>query len=131
MNDKTKKNVIGIVFMALVFCIFAQSIADNIAIRRADTTIDSLERELRDAQSRLADCRAEIRESRTTITDCRQSVERIADNLDRQSGELADIIENLKQVRNEIEVMEKTINNFYDKHGNINNDYNNTGGELK
>lgn len=131
MNEKHKKIIIGIAFAALFLCILVQSIADNITIRRADTTIDTLERELRDTQNRLADCKTEVRESRAAITDCRQSVERIADSLDRQSGELADIIENLKQVRAEIEVMENTINIFYDKHGNSDNDNNNTGGELK
>ena len=131
MNEKHKKIIIGIAFAALFLCIFVQSIADNITIRRADITIDTLERELRDTQNRLADCKTEVRESRAAITDCRQSVERIADSLDRQSGELTDIIENLKQVRAEIEVMENTINLFYDKHGNSDNDNNNTGGELK
>lgn len=131
MNEKYKKIIIGIAFATLSLCILIQSVADNITIRRADTTIDTLERELRDTQNRLADCKAEVRDGRAAITDCRESVERIADSLDRQSGELTDIIENLKQVRAEIEVMENTLNIFYGKYNDSDYDFNNTGGELK
>lgn len=60
MNEKFKKTVVGFAFAFLVCVIVVLSIADNIAIRRADTTIDNLGLELADAQQRLTHSRAEI-----------------------------------------------------------------------
>ena len=129
MNEKYKKIIVSIVFTLLVVCILIQSIADNYVIRRANNAVDNLERELGDAQTRLAEYRGEIRECRTTVDGCRESVTRIAERLDGQSGELKDIISNLKQVRTEIENMENALNKFYVKYGDSVDDFNNTGGE--
>ena len=122
MNEKFKKTVIGCAFAFLVCVIAVQSVAHNIAVRRADTAIDTLTEQLTDAQCRLTLYRAEIKAGRDTIAECSGSVGRIADGLESQSGELSDIIGNLKQVRTEIEKMENAFNMFYDKYGSDNND---------
>ena len=129
MNEKSKKIIVSIVFLLLVLCILIQSIVDNIAIRRANTALDTLGTELADAQSSLAASRTEIREGRATIIECRSAVRRVNDGLERQSTELKDIIENLRTVRTEIENMENALNKFYDKYGDSVDDFNNTGGE--
>ena len=109
-------------FFFLVLFILIQSIADNITIRRADTTIDNLRHELTDTQTRLADSRTEIRDCRNTISECRGTVRRVNNELERQSGEIKDIIRNLETVRAEIENMENSLNLFYDKYGYNDND---------
>lgn len=122
MNEKQKKITIVVCFFFLVLFILIQSIADNIAIRRADTTIDTLRHELTDTQTRLADSRAEIRDCRNTISECRGTVRRVNNELERQSGEIKDIIRNLETVREEVENMENSLNLFYDKYGYNDND---------
>lgn len=122
MNEKQKKITIVVCFFFLVLFILIQSIADNIAIRRADTTIDNLRHELTDTQTRLADSRTEIRDCRNTISECRGTVRRVNNELERQSGEIKDIIRNLETVRAEIENMENSLNLFYDKYGYNDND---------
>ena len=122
MNEKQKKITIVVCFFFLVLFILIQSIADNITIRRADTTIDNLRHELTDTQTRLADSRAEIRDCRNTISECRGTVRRVNNELERQSGEIKDIIRNLETVRAEIENMENSLNLFYDKYGYNDND---------
>lgn len=117
MNEKFKKNVIVFSFLFLIGCIVIQSIVDNRAVRRADNAVDTLGKQLADAQARLVGYTTEIRESRATIDECRSSVRRVTDGLDRQSTELKDIIENLKTVRAEVENMENALNLFYDKYG--------------
>lgn len=125
MNEKQKKITIVVCFFFLVLFILIQSIADNITIRRADTTIDTLRHELTDTQTRLADSRAEIRDCRNTISECRGTVRRVNNELERQSGEIKDIIRNLETVREEVENMENSLNLFYDKYGyNDNNNLN-------
>lgn len=122
MNEKQKKITIVVCFFFLVLFILIQSIADNIAIRRADTTIDNLRHELTDTQTRLADSRAEIRDCRNTISECRGTVRRVNNELERQSGEIKDIIRNLTTVREEVKNMENALNLFYDKYGYNDND---------
>ena len=122
MNEKQKKITIVVCFFFLVLFILIQSIADNITIRRADTTIDNLRHELTDTQTRLTDSRAEIRDCRNTISECRGTVRRVNNELERQSGEIKDIIRNLEAVRAEIENMENSLNLFYDKYGYNDND---------
>lgn len=122
MNEKQKKITIVLCFFFLVLFILIQSIADNITIRRADTTIDTLRHELTDTQTRLADSRAEIRDCRNTISECRGTVRRVNNELERQSGEIKDIIRNLETVREEVENMENALNLFYDKYGYNDND---------
>lgn len=122
MNEKQKKITIVVCFFFLVLFILIQSIADNITIRRADTTIDNLRHELTDTQTRLADSRTEIRDCRNTISECRGTVRRVNNELERQSGEIKDIIRNLETVRAEIENMENSLNLFYDKYGYNDND---------
>lgn len=122
MNEKQKKITIVVCFFFLVLFILIQSIADNIAIRRADTTIDTLGYELADAQRRLTENREEIRDCRNTISECRGSIGRVHNELERQSTELKDIIRNLETVREEIENMENSLNLFYDKYGYNDND---------
>lgn len=129
MNEKLKKIIVSIIFLLLVLCIVVQSIVDNNAIRRADSTIDTLGTELADAQRRLTESRAEVRASRAAISECRSAVRRVDDGLKRQSTELKDIIENLKTVRAEVENMENALDKFYDKYGDSDDSFNNTGGE--
>lgn len=131
MNEKQKKITIVVCFFFLVLFILIQSIADNIAIRRADTTIDTLGYELADTQRRLTDSREEIRDCRNTISECRGSIGRVHNELERQSTELKDIIRNLETVREEVENMENALNLFYDKYGYNDNDNNNNGGEVE
>lgn len=126
MNEKTKKIVIGIVFVFLVLCILVQSIADNIIIRRANTTIDNLTTELGTVRNSLTECRTEITDSRRAITECYNGIGKVREGLGQQSGTIPDIIKNLKQVRTEIESMENTLNKFYDKYGSDNNSNNNS-----
>ena len=122
MNEKQKKNIIIICFLVLVACFFIQSIAYNQSLGRANTTIDNLTEQLGDAQCRLVESRTEIRVCRDTIDDCRCSVRQIADGIERQSTDLKGIIENLKQVRAEVENMENALNMFYDNYGDKYND---------
>lgn len=130
MNEKLKR--IGIIgtFLLLVALLVVQSITDNITIRRANIAVDTLTRELTDAQERLTDCRAEVRAGRTTINDCRNAIRRVNNGLECDTARVSDIIDNLKQVRNEIEVMENSLNQFYDNYGSVGNDFDNTGSEL-
>lgn len=131
MNEKYKKTIIVISFFFLVLFILIQSIADNIAIRRADTTIDTLGYELADAQRRLTENREEIRDCRNTISECRGAVGRVHNSLERQSTELKDIIRNLETVREEVENMENALADFYGKYS-YNDEYNyNNGSEVE
>ena len=130
MNENFKKTVVGFAFAFLVCVIVVLSIADNIAIRRADTTIDNLGLELADAQQRLVDSRTEIRDCRNTISECRSSIGRVNNELERQSTELKDIIRNLETVRAEIENMENALDMFYGKYGSDDFDNSSNGGEL-
>ena len=127
MNEKQKKITIVVCFFFLVLFILIQSIADNIAIRRADTTIDTLGYELADAQRRLTDSTEEIRGCRNTISECRGSIGRVHNELERQSTELKDIIRNLETVREEVKNMENALADFYGKYG-YNDEYNNNNG---
>lgn len=131
MNEKQFKKI-GIIgcFLVLVFLLIFQSITDNITVRRANTTIDNLTRELTDAQERLTDCRAEVRAGRTTINDCRNAIRRVNNGLEYDTARVSDIIDNLKQVRNEIEIMENALNKFYDNYGSVGDDTDNTGSEI-
>lgn len=129
MNEKTKKIVIGITFVFLVLCILVQSIADNILIRRANTTIDNLTTELGDVRNALTGCRAEVTDSRRTITECHDGIGKVREGLSQQSGTIPDIIQNLKQVRAEIEIMENSLNKFYDKYGCNDNSFDNSNEE--
>ena len=117
MNEKHKKTIVSIIFLLLVGVILLQSVVDNNAIRRADTTIDTLGEQLADAQSRIGRYREEIGGCRATVDECRGSIRRINNGLERQSSELKDIIDNLKTVRAEVENMENALNKFYDKYG--------------
>lgn len=131
MNEKQKKITIVVCFFFLVLFILIQSIADNIAIRRADTTIDTLGYELADAQRRLTDSTEEIRDCRNTISECRGAVGRVHNELERQSTELKDIIRNLETVREEVENMENALADFYGKYS-YNDEYNyNNGSEVE
>ena len=121
MIDKQKYNIIIMCFVVIVAFFFIQSIAYNYSLGRANTTIDNLTEQLGDAQSRLAESRTEIRVCRDTIDDCRCSVRQIADGIERQSTDLTGIIENLKQVRAEVEKMENALDMFYDNYGSIDN----------
>ena len=127
MNEKQKKITIVLCFFFLVLFILIQSIADNIAIRRADTTIDTLGYELADAQRRLTDSTEEIRDCRNTISECRGAVGRVHNELERQSTELKDIIRNLETVREEVKNMENALADFYGKYS-YNDEYNNNNG---
>lgn len=129
-NNSKKIGIIGC-FVVLVSLLVVQSITDNITIRRANIAVDTLTRELTDAQERLTDCRAEVRAGRTTINDCRNAIRRVNNGLEYDTARVSDIIDNLKQVRNEIEVMENALNKFYDNYGSVGNDIDNTGSELK
>lgn len=131
MNEKQFKKI-GIIgcFVVLVFLLVIQSITDNITIRRANTAVDTLTRELTDAQERLTDCRAEVRAGRTTINDCRNAIRRVNNGLEYDTARVSDIIDNLKQVRNEIEIMENALNKFYDNYGSVGDDFDNTGSEI-
>ena len=131
MNEGFKKSVIGFAFVFLVLVIVVLSICDNLALRRADTTIDTLTEQLDDAQRRITESRAELSEGRRTIDECRRSVGQIANGLERQSTELGSIIENLRTVRAEVENMENALDKFYDKYGNNDDNNYNNGSEVK
>ena len=106
-------------FLAIIFI---QSIVDNNVIRRADIKIDSLERELSDARNRVENCTRELEDCRGTVDQCYNSVGRIADDLADDRAELSGIIENLKQIRTEVESMENALSFFYIKYGyNVDN----------
>lgn len=131
MNETFKKAGIVGVFLTLILCLFIQSIVDSSTIRRADTQIDSLVRELDDVRTELENSRREIADSRRTITECRESVSSIADGIGADTTELNDIIANLRKIRTEVEVMENAINFFYDNYGFGDDNNNNNGSELE
>ena len=139
MNEEGfKKSVIGFAFVFLVLVIVVLSVCDNLALRRADSTIDTLTEQLDDAQrrisesrERLSESRAELSDCRRTVDECRRSVGQIANGLERQSTELGSIIENLRTVRAEVKNMENALDKFYDKYGNNDDDNYNNGSEVK
>lgn len=131
MNEKGYKVIVIGTILCFVILLFAQSIVDGTAFRRADTQIDALERELFDARKRVEDCTRELEDCRGTVDQCYNSVGRIADNLADDRTELSGIIENLKQVRKEVENMENALNFFYIKYGYLDHNSSDNGGELE
>ena len=129
MNEKNYRKIIIAMFLVFVSVIIAQSIADNTTIRRADTTIDALNRELSDARARAENCTRQLEDCTGTIIQCHDSVERIADSFSDDRAELSDIIENLRKVREEVENMENSINFFYIKYGYTDDNFNNNRSE--
>lgn len=123
MNEKKYRFIISAVIILFVTVIVIQSVTDGAAIRRADTQIDTLERQLSDATRRVEESRRELEDCRGTIRQCYTSVERIAYDIGRQSEELSDIIGKLKVVRTEVENMENALCFFYVKYGYNDNDY--------
>lgn len=116
MNEKQKKIIVVLCMFMFLAMLLAQSIVCNGEIRRADIQIDTLERELATSRERVANTQRELEDSRNTIRQCHNSVERIAENTREQSAELSDIIRELTSIREEVEVMENTLNFFYIKH---------------
>ena len=116
MNEKQKKIIVVLCLFMFLAMFLAQSIVCNGEIRRADIQIDTLERELATSRERVANTQRELEDSRNTIRQCHNSVERIAENAREQSAELSDIIRELTAIREEIEVMENTLNFFYIKY---------------
>lgn len=116
MNEKQKKIIIVECMLLFIAMLVTQSIVCNGEIRRADIQIDTLERELATSRERVANTQRELEDSRNTIRQCYNSVERIAENTREQSAELSDIIRELTSIREEIEVMENTLNFFYIKY---------------
>lgn len=116
MNEKQKKIIIVECMLLFIAMLVTQSIVCNREIRRADIQIDTLERELANSRERVADTQRELEDSRNTIKQCYNSVERIAENTREQSAELSDIIRELTTIREEVKVMENTLNFFYIKH---------------
>lgn len=110
MNEKNYRKIIIAMFLVFVSIIVAQSIVDNTTIRRADTSINTLNRELSDARARAENCSRQLEDGTRTISQCHDSVERIADSFSDDRAELSDIIENLRKVREEVENMENSIN---------------------
>ena len=131
MNETKIKKTVACVFLILLTIICIQSIVYSTTVRRADTTIDTLNRELSDARARAAECSRQIEDCTGTINQCHDSVGRIADQFGDDRAELSDIIENLKTVRQEIENMENAINFFYIKYGYIDYNSNNNGGTVE
>lgn len=130
MNEEWKKSVF-ITCIFFVAVLFLQSIVDGYAFRRANTTIDNLERELSNATRRVKDVSRELEDSRSTIRNCYNSVGRIADDLAEQSTELSEIIANLRTVREEVKNMENALNFFYIKYGYNYDDFNNNVEEIE
>ena len=125
MNDtKSKKIIIIGVFISLLLCLLIQSIVDHKVIRRANLEVDRLERKLDNAKSRIADCSRELTGCRETVNECSDTVGRIAKRLNGYADTLQDVITNLRLVRKEVVDMENALNNFYDKYGYIDRDYN-------
>lgn len=116
MNEKQKKIIVVLCLFMFLAMFLAQSIVCNGEIRRADIQIDTLERELATSRERVANTQRELEDSRNTIRQCHNSVERIAENTREQSAELSDIIRELTAIREEVEVMENTLNFFYIKY---------------
>ena len=116
MNEKQKKIIVVLCLFMFLAMFLAQSIVCNGEIRRADIQIDTLERELATSRERVANTQRELEDSRNTIRQCHNSVERIAENAREQSAELSDIIRELTAIREEVEVMENTLNFFYIKY---------------
>ena len=132
MNEKQFKKIsVSLCLLMFVAIIFAQSVIDNRAIRRADTQIDTLERELADARRRVEECGRQLEDSTRTIEQCYNSVGRIADTVSDQSTQLQSIIANLRTVREEVKNMENTLNFFYIKYGIAFDNTDNQGGELE
>lgn len=130
MNEEWKKSVfIASIFFIAVLCL--QSALDSRLVRRANTQIDDLKRELANAETRIGDVTRELEDGRNTIRNCYSSVERIKDNLAEQSTELSEIIANLRTVREEVKTMENSLSFFYIKYGRYNDSLNNNGGEVE
>lgn len=159
MYEKYKKVIITGAFLGLLFILVMQSIADNYALRRADTTADSLRRELQEERERVAECQRAVSESEQRLEDCQNrlsdcerelsdSQSRLADSeqtlgkcytsitaITREVGadrtELQSIISCLRTVRKEVEVMENALDNFYNKYADNDISTDNKGGDVK
>ena len=131
MNEKYTKGVVTICFLACVFIIVAQSIAYDYTVRRKDTEINNLVRDLGDARERIAFSTRETEDCRRTIKQCYDSIGTIADNLGRGNDELSDVIEGLKVVREEIEVLENNLDFFYIKYGYHHDDNRDNDGDIE
>ena len=107
VNDNKKD------FITLVMCFFlgvSVTLAITIPIyitvfRRANNKSIELSNKLSEVNRRLSD-------ATTTITDCRESAERITEAARTGNDTLTGIIDSLKRIRDEVQVLEERLSDF-------------------
>lgn len=115
MNEK-QKSILNLVLCFLLGAAVALAITIPIHIsssRRADIKLGELSARLQESNRRC-----DVLEY--TIDSCREPVERIKDFTARGDGTLTGIIENLKRIRDEVQVLEDRIYSLDDSSGNNN-----------
>ena len=115
MNE-IKKDILNYVMCFLLGVTVTLEIGTPIIVsssRRTDIKFGELSARLQESNRRCAALEY-------TIESCREPVERIADFTTRGDGTLTGIIENLKQIRSEVQILEERFYNF-DNNRNSNN----------
>lgn len=122
-NQKTILNLV-LCFVLGAAVTLAVTIPIHITVvRRANSKSVELSNRLFESERRLADATTEVTACRESITECRKSVERISEATRAGNGTLTDIINSLKRIRDEVQIMEKRISDLDNSSDNNNRNY--------
>lgn len=119
MNEK-QKGIVNLIVCFFLGVIVTLSISIPIFIsssRRTDIKLGELSARLQESNRRCAVLAS-------TVESCREPVERLKDFATRSDGTLSGIIENLKQIRSEVQILEERFYSIDNSSGN-NNSVNN------
>ena len=123
MNE-TQKTALNFVLSFLLGVALTLAVTIPIYIsssRRADIKLGEL-------SSRLLESNRRCTELESTIESCREPVERLKDFTTKGDGTLSGIIDSLKQIRSEVQVMEERLY-MYDNSSGYNNSHNDSAVE--
>lgn len=123
MNE-TQKTALNFVLSFLLGVAITLAVTIPIYIsssRRADIKLGEL-------SSRLLESNRRCTELESTIESCREPVERLKDFTTKGDGTLSGIIDSLKQIRSEVQVMEERLY-MYDNSSDYNNSHNDSAVE--
>ena len=107
MNED-KKSILNLVLSFLLGVSITLAVTIPIYIsssRRANIKAGELSVRLSETERRLS-------EAAITIADCRKSTERITDTIQKGDGTLTGIINSLRQIRDEVQILEKRLYNY-------------------
>ena len=115
MNEN-QKNILNLVLCFLLGAAVALAVTIPIYIsgsRRADIKLGELSARLQESNRRC-----DLLES--TLDSCREPVERLKDFATKGDGTLSGVISSLRQIRDEVQVLENRIYSLDDSSGNNN-----------